>query len=56
MYLISWEEGAEGPKGLQLEKDKIQNITFQMLAQTGLENNELFLLKELKTCKKINFT
>jgi hypothetical protein len=37
---------------MQLENDKRQIITFHMLTQRGLENNEMFLLKKSKTCKR----
>ena len=48
-----------GKKGLKAQreysskkiKDKI--IIFYMFSQRGVENNEKFLLKELKTCKSI---
>jgi hypothetical protein len=51
VYLISWEEGDEGPEGMQPTKDKIQIITFQMLAQRDLENNEMFLLRIQRPAK-----
>jgi hypothetical protein len=50
-----------GKKGLKAQREcswkkiKEKIITFYMLTQRGLENNETFLLKELKTCKS-NFT
>jgi hypothetical protein len=44
MYLISWEEGVEGQRDCSWKKLKAKIITFQMLSQTGLENDELFPL------------
>jgi hypothetical protein len=52
MYLISWEEGVEGPEGLLLEKDKILNIDLPDASpRDPQESNETLLYKKWGTYK-----
>jgi hypothetical protein len=51
MYLISWEEGVEGPEGWWLAKDKSLKYKPSRCSPRGLESNELLLLKNQRPSK-----
>jgi hypothetical protein len=53
MYLISWEEGPEGPEGFLLaKKDKSLNIDLpDALPRDPRERNETFLYNKWETYK-----
>jgi hypothetical protein len=46
------KKGLKAQRGMSLAKDKSQIITFQMLAQRGLENSEMFLIKNQRLAKE----
>jgi hypothetical protein len=50
------KKGIKAQRECSWKKDKSQIITFQMLTQRGLENNEIFLLKIQRPAKENTHT